>query len=87
MIQNIIHQEKDSLVQDIPCKGIPVVYEVAPTFSQQERTAPLSSPIWYMHPPCQKPITKQTPWPSKVRRAQQSRLAVALRFKCVPTSI
>lgn len=32
MIQNIIHQEKDNLVQDIPWKGIPVVYEVAPTF-------------------------------------------------------
>lgn len=30
MIQNIIHEEKASLVQDIPWKGIPVVYEVAP---------------------------------------------------------
>lgn len=40
MIQNIIHQEKDSLVQDIPWKGIPVVYEVAPTFLTAGKNSP-----------------------------------------------
>lgn len=42
MTQNIVHQEKDSLVQDIPWKGIPVGYEVAPTIlTAGESTRPL----------------------------------------------
>lgn len=40
MIQNVIHQEKDSLVQDIPWKGIPVVYEVAPAFLTEGKSSP-----------------------------------------------
>lgn len=40
MIQNIIYQDKDSLVQDIPWKGIPVVYEVAPTFLTAGKSIP-----------------------------------------------
>ena len=41
MIQNMIHQEKDSWVQGIPWKGIPVGYEVAPAFLMVENVAPL----------------------------------------------
>lgn len=49
MIQSIIHQEKDSLVQDIPWKGIPVVCEVLQPSSQKE-SAPLpQSGTWFHH--------------------------------------
>ena len=30
-------------------------------------------PIWYLSPPCQKPVTKPAPQQRKMRRAQQSR--------------
>lgn len=65
MIQNIIHQDKDSLVQDIPWKGIPVVYEVAPTFLTAGKSIPSLS-LWYRSPPCQN--LSQSQLPSLVRR-------------------
>lgn len=73
MIQNLIHQEKDSLVQAIPWKGIPVVYGADPTFLTAGKSSPSVFPDLVLSPPGQKPITKPAPWPSKMRRAQQSR--------------